>query len=94
MQVEYHDNCGYDFVEVRDGLELHSRFLARLCGYKPPEEVRSTSNHMLVRFFSDSSVLKMGFSATFVTGRASFSSLFPIIGLCKMSQKGMTVFEI
>ncbi|KAG8183432.1 hypothetical protein JTE90_023188 [Oedothorax gibbosus] len=67
FEVEYHDNCGYDFVEVRDGLELHSGFLARLCGYKVPEEVRSTSNHMLVRFFSDSSVLKMGFAATFVT---------------------------
>ncbi|GFQ71232.1 tolloid-like protein 2, partial [Trichonephila clavata] len=67
FEVEYHDNCGYDFVEVRDGLDLHSTFLARLCGYKIPEEVRSTSNHMLVRFFSDSSVLKMGFSANFVT---------------------------
>ncbi|CAL1294950.1 unnamed protein product [Larinioides sclopetarius] len=67
FEVEFHDNCGYDFVEIRDGLDLHSTFLARLCGYKIPEEVRSTSNHMLVRFFSDSSVLKMGFAATFVT---------------------------
>ncbi|KFM59925.1 Tolloid-like protein 1, partial [Stegodyphus mimosarum] len=67
FEVEYHDNCAYDFVEIRDGLELHSPLLARLCGYKIPEEVRSISNKMLIRFFSDSSIRKMGFSATFVT---------------------------
>lgn len=67
FEVEYHDNCAYDFVEIRDGLELHSPLRARLCGYKIPEDLRSASNHMLVRFVSDSSVLKMGFAATFVT---------------------------
>ncbi|XP_054716859.1 tolloid-like protein 1 [Uloborus diversus] len=66
FEVEYHDNCAYDFVEIRDGLELHSPLLARLCGYKIPPEVRSTGHKMLVRFVSDSSVLKIGFSAKFV----------------------------
>ncbi|CAL1294951.1 unnamed protein product [Larinioides sclopetarius] len=60
-------NCDSGYLEIRDGYWNKSPLLARLCGYKIPEEVRSTSNHMLVRFFSDSSVLKMGFAATFVT---------------------------
>lgn len=81
QQVEYHDNCAYDYVEIRDGSEVHSPLLARLCGYKLPEDVRSSSNRMFVRFVSDSSVLKMGFSANFISGNYSNKSILEKIKL-------------
>ncbi|XP_017774281.1 PREDICTED: tolloid-like protein 1 [Nicrophorus vespilloides] len=66
FEVENHDNCVYDYVEVRDGLNMESPLLGVFCGYKLPPDIRSTSNHLLVKFVSDMSVQKGGFSATFM----------------------------
>lgn len=66
FEVENHDNCVYDYVEIRDGLTLESPLLGVFCGYKVPPDIRSTSNHLLVKFVSDGSVQKVGFSATFM----------------------------
>lgn len=69
IQVENHDNCVYDYVEVRDGLLQDSPLIGTYCGYKIPRDIRSTSNHLLVKFVSDGSVQKVGFSAKFMKGR-------------------------
>lgn len=66
FEVENHDNCVYDSVEIRDGLTLNSPLLGVFCGYKIPPDIRSTSNHLLVKFVSDGSVQKVGFSASFM----------------------------
>lgn len=66
FQIENHDNCVYDYLEIRDGHESTSDLLGKLCGHKTPDEIRSTSNKMYVKFVSDSSVQKPGFSAVFV----------------------------
>ena len=58
-------------MEVRDGLETLSKSLApRLCGYTVPGNVESSSNTMLVRFVTDGSVFKSGFSAIFIEGNS------------------------
>jgi len=67
-QVENHDHCVYDFVEIRDGHSEDSKLISKHCGYRLPEDVHSTSNKLYVRFVSDGSVQKEGFSATFVKG--------------------------
>lgn len=64
FDVENHDSCVYDYVEVRDGLANDSPILNVFCGLKIPADVTSSSNKMLVKFVSDSSVQKGGFSAT------------------------------
>ncbi|XP_058836590.1 protein tolkin-like [Topomyia yanbarensis] len=64
FEVENHDNCAYDYVEVRDGHSPESREIGAFCGYKIPPDMRSSSNKMFVKFVSDGSVQKAGFLAT------------------------------
>ncbi|KAK4882987.1 hypothetical protein RN001_006306 [Aquatica leii] len=66
FEVENHDNCVYDYVEVRDGLTMDSPLIGVFCGYKTPPDIRSTSNYLSIKFVSDGSVQKAGFSATFI----------------------------
>lgn len=63
FEVENHDSCVYDYVEIRDGLSLESPILKVHCGYKVPTDIISSSNQLLVKFVSDGSVQKGGFSA-------------------------------
>ncbi|CAG9855331.1 unnamed protein product [Phyllotreta striolata] len=63
FDVENHDNCVYDYVEIRDGLTSDSPILKVYCGHKIPPDTISSSNEMLVKFVSDGSVQKTGFSA-------------------------------
>ncbi|CAH0558868.1 unnamed protein product [Brassicogethes aeneus] len=63
FEVENHDGCVYDYIEIHDGLALKSPVLKVYCGYKIPQDVTSSSNQMLVKFVSDGSVQKAGFSA-------------------------------
>ncbi|KAH6946363.1 hypothetical protein HPB50_013073 [Hyalomma asiaticum] len=66
FEVENHDSCVYDYLEVRDGHDASSPLLGKFCGYRTPDDLRSTTNRMLVKFVSDGSVNKAGFSATFM----------------------------
>ncbi|XP_075542431.1 tolloid-like protein 1 tolkin [Dermacentor variabilis] len=66
FEVENHDSCVYDYLEVRDGHDASSQLLGKFCGYRTPDDLRSTTNRMLVKFVSDGSVNKAGFSATFM----------------------------
>lgn len=53
-------------MEVRDGDSPDSRLIGVFCGYKIPPDMRSSSNKLFVKFVSDGSVQKAGFSATFM----------------------------
>nr|XP_018916792.1 PREDICTED: tolloid-like protein 1 [Bemisia tabaci] len=66
FDVENHDNCVYDYVEIRDGHERDSPLLGVFCGYKLPPDIISTSNKLSVKFVSDGSIQKPGFSVTFL----------------------------
>lgn len=67
-QIENHDSCFYDYVEIRNGHSADSPLINKYCGYKLPLDVHSTTNKLYVKFLSDSSVQKAGFSATFMKG--------------------------
>lgn len=66
FEIENHDSCVYDYVEVRDGHNADSPLIGIYCGYKIPPDIKSTGNKLLVKFVSDGSVQKTGFSATFM----------------------------
>ncbi|XP_037045819.1 tolloid-like protein 1 [Bradysia coprophila] len=66
FEIENHDNCVYDYLEVRDGHSADSKLIGVFCGYEIPPDMRSTTNKMFVKFVSDGSVQKAGFSATFM----------------------------
>ncbi|XP_015242766.1 PREDICTED: bone morphogenetic protein 1-like isoform X2 [Cyprinodon variegatus] len=66
FEIEKHDTCAYDFVEVRDGGSDSSPLLGRFCGYDKPGNLQSSSNQLWLKFVSDGSVNKAGFAATFL----------------------------
>lgn len=72
LQIELHDSCAYDYVEVRDGGSDSSLLLGRFCGYKKPGDIKSSSNRLWLKFVSDGSVNKAGFSANFFKGQRKF----------------------
>ncbi|KAM9307087.1 LOW QUALITY PROTEIN: bone morphogenetic protein 1-like [Pholidichthys leucotaenia] len=65
FEIESHDSCAYDYVEVRDGGLESSPVLGRFCGYNKPDDIKSSSNQLWLKFASDASVNKAGFSASF-----------------------------
>lgn len=66
FEIENHDNCVYDYLEIRDGLGADDPLVGKFCGYKVPEDIKSTGNKLLVKFVSDGSVQKAGFAASFI----------------------------
>ncbi|CDW52674.1 bone morphogenetic protein [Trichuris trichiura] len=66
FQLEQHEDCIYDYVEFREGHADDGDVLARVCGYSLPNSIKSNSNKMRVRFGSDASVEKAGFSFNFI----------------------------
>ncbi|XP_016402401.1 bone morphogenetic protein 1-like, partial [Sinocyclocheilus rhinocerous] len=60
-----HDNCAYDYLELRDGDSENSPLLGRFCGYAKPDDIKSSSNQLWMKFVSDGSVNKAGFAANF-----------------------------
>lgn len=68
FQIEKGENCIYDFLEVFDGHSEEDPAIGRFCGYETPTNVKSSSNRMMLKFVSDSSVEKAGFSLHFIKG--------------------------
>uniref|UniRef100_A0A8C5C907 Metalloendopeptidase n=1 Tax=Gadus morhua TaxID=8049 RepID=A0A8C5C907_GADMO len=65
FEIERHDSCAYDYLEVRDGLTESSPLLGRFCGYDKPDDIKTSSNQLWMKFVSDGSVNKAGFAANF-----------------------------
>ncbi|XP_063066835.1 bone morphogenetic protein 1-like isoform X2 [Engraulis encrasicolus] len=65
FEIERHDSCAYDYLEVRDGDSESSPLLGRFCGYQKPSDIKTSSNQLWLKFVSDGSVNKAGFSANF-----------------------------
>ena len=72
FNVEYDSRCLKDYVEVVDGLKLTDPSLGRFCGSVYPAVVESTSNQMLVRFKTDSSIVNSGFRAHYASVKGEF----------------------
>lgn len=76
FKIERHDNCAYDYLEVRDGANENSPLIGRFCGYDKPEDIRSTSNTLWMKFVSDGTVNKAGFAANFFKGNLKYQLCF------------------
>ncbi|KAK2098731.1 Tolloid-like protein 2 [Saguinus oedipus] len=63
--IERHDSCAYDYLEVRDGPTEESALIGHFCGSEKPEDMKSSSNRMWMKFVSDGSINKAGFAANF-----------------------------
>jgi len=47
----------------------NSPLIGHFCGYDKPEDIRSTSNTLWMKFVSDGTVNKAGFAANFFKGK-------------------------
>ena len=67
FDIETRDNGSrtecWDYVEVRDGPGPYSPLMGRFCGNNAPADIRSSANVMWVKFFSDGTTNRPGFSA-------------------------------
>ncbi|NXX63710.1 TLL2 protein, partial [Scopus umbretta] len=65
FEIEWHDACSYDYLEIRDGLTEYSPLIGHFCGYEKPEDIKSSSNKVWMKFVSDATINKAGFAANF-----------------------------
>ena len=65
FQLEYGSSCAYDQLTVFDGEEGNKTMLGRFCGVDIPPPLFSSSDQMVIKFTSDSSMAQRGFNATF-----------------------------
>jgi len=75
FQTEYN----YDIVKIYDGTSTSAPLLASYSGFSLPAPLQSSSNHLYVKFTSDSSLSYDGFSANYNTVS------LPSIGACTAS---------
>jgi hypothetical protein len=65
FELEYNDNCTYDYLEIRDGGHGYDRLINRFCGNKFPPMILSTSRYLWMRFKSDDTIEGAGFTAVY-----------------------------
>ncbi|KAM6953504.1 cubilin [Aplochiton taeniatus] len=65
LEIENHSNCSFDYVAIYDGPGMSSAMLAHVCGSALPAAITSSQNTIYVRFRSDVSSNRRGFSARF-----------------------------
>lgn len=82
LQIEWHDACSYDYLEIRDGLTEQSPLIGHFCGYEKPEDIKSSSNKVWMKFASDATINKAGFAANFFKGMWSSISHSQSWGQC------------
>ncbi|OWK05193.1 hypothetical protein Celaphus_00002514 [Cervus elaphus hippelaphus] len=70
FDLEYHDTCGFDFLEIYNGASGDpGNLLGRFCGRVPPPPFTSSWHVMSVVFHSDKHVASRGFSAGYQKGK-------------------------
>jgi neuropilin and tolloid-like protein len=74
--IEPHEDCDYDFLEVRDGAHGYSPFMSRFCGRSFPPVITSSDRYLWLRFNTDDTVEYSGFRAVY--------QYIPDIGNCSM----------
>nr|CAD7261777.1 unnamed protein product [Timema shepardi] len=68
LDLESQASCLYDYVEVRDGIDSSAKRIGRYCtAGSHPLIIRSTGNHLFVKFRSDVSRSGRGFHIKFDT---------------------------
>ncbi|XP_008147050.2 cubilin [Eptesicus fuscus] len=67
FDVEYHESCVFDVLEIYGGPDFHSPRIAQLCTRRSPEnpmQVSSTGHELAIRFKTDSFISGRGFNVS------------------------------
>ena len=68
FELEHHNDCQFDFLEVHEGGEATGPLVGRYCGRDTPPGYVSASNSLYLTFRSDYSVSRSGFRIRYKTG--------------------------
>ena len=69
FEMEPHNSCRFDYLEVAEGNEANRKNIKRFCGNSHPNVITFESNLVTVRFRSDPSNHYRGFHIKYSTGR-------------------------
>lgn len=64
-------DCEYDSVEIRSGLDAESKLHGTFCGGQVPQPITSEGNTLRITFNTDNTVQKTGFEAAYFMGTSS-----------------------
>uniref|UniRef100_A0A8C1I6Q0 Cubilin (intrinsic factor-cobalamin receptor) n=1 Tax=Cyprinus carpio TaxID=7962 RepID=A0A8C1I6Q0_CYPCA len=67
LSLEHHDNCNFDYLEIRDGLLPEDPVLGKYCSTASPPPLQTTGPSAWIRFHSDFSISDRGFHITYTT---------------------------
>lgn len=73
LSLEPDHNCGYDYVEVRDGDALRSPVIGRFCGDQLPPPIKSSGSALHILFSSDGYNNFNGFALVFQESAGRYS---------------------
>jgi hypothetical protein len=65
FDIEPHEHCLYDFLEIRDGAHGYSTLVGRYCGRTFPPVITSSERHLWLRFTTDDNIEYTGFRAVY-----------------------------
>ncbi|GFT29649.1 dorsal-ventral patterning tolloid-like protein 1, partial [Nephila pilipes] len=67
FNLEIHQNCSFDYLEVYSGDTDSAPLLGRYCGNFIPQDLFSDTNQLLIRFKTDNSLVQGGFKMEYKT---------------------------
>ncbi|XP_067041555.1 tolloid-like protein 1 [Acropora muricata] len=65
FDIESHNNCMYDYLQIYDGPNETSSLLGRFCGKNLPGDLKGNSSQLTIQFSSDGTINKPGFCLHF-----------------------------
>ncbi|NXY42567.1 CUBN protein, partial [Ceuthmochares aereus] len=70
LNLEHHENCSYDHLEIRDGLLPQDPILGKYCSTVSPPPLQTTGPYAWIHFHSDDLVTDKGFHIVYTTSPA------------------------
>nr|XP_026499988.1 uncharacterized protein LOC113403619 [Vanessa tameamea] len=61
FHIEYHPDCSYDYLEIRDGQRGYAKLLGKVCGEAFPRQIITTGPNVWLKFHSDDTIEYEGF---------------------------------
>ncbi|CAH0717621.1 unnamed protein product, partial [Brenthis ino] len=65
FHVEYHPQCSYDYLEIRDGSRGYAKLLAKVCGEAFPRQITTSGPYAWLKFHSDDTIEYEGFQINY-----------------------------
>lgn len=79
FDIESHNKCLYDYLQIYDGPDDSSPVLGRFCGKQLPGELNGNSSELTIQFASDGTINKPGFYLNFFSGNDN--ALFLVLSM-------------